>query len=109
MGESGYATIILDKLWHFGEVSSDWKRRSVMPIFKKRKREDRFVILGFVCGKIVEQILLETMVKLMENIKKCKFDSFNSLDSEQEGIKFSGFYAQLQNYCSFCLDFLLFL
>lgn len=57
VGESGYTTIILNKLWQFDEVSSDWKRGNIMSMFKKRKREDlwsyRFVILAFVSVKIV--------------------------------------------------------
>ena len=64
-------SIIFEKSWLLGEVLRDWKKGNVTRIYKKGRKGDlgnyRLVSLTTVPGKIMEQILLEDMLRHMRD------------------------------------------
>ncbi|XP_019326436.1 PREDICTED: SH3 and multiple ankyrin repeat domains protein 3 [Aptenodytes forsteri] len=57
--------------WWSGEVPDDWKKAYATPVFKKGKEESvgnsRLVSLTLTPGKVMEQLTLETISKLMKD------------------------------------------
>ena len=66
-------SIIFERSWRTGEVPEDWRKASVTPVFKKDKKEDpgnyRPVSLTCILGKVMEQLILEAIIKQVEEKK----------------------------------------
>ena len=66
-------SIIFERSWRTAEVPEDWRKANVTPMFKKGKKEDRGnyrpVSLTSILGKMMEQLILEVIIKQVEEKK----------------------------------------
>jgi len=66
-------SIVFERSWRTGEVPEDWRKASVTRIFKKGKKEDpgnyRLVSLTSIPGKVIEQFILDVIIKQVEEKK----------------------------------------
>jgi len=89
---------IFEGYWRTGEMSEDWRKAKVTPIFKKGKKEDpgnyRMVSLTSIPGKVMEQLILEVIIKQVEEKKVIR--------SSQHG--FTKGKSCLPNLIAFCDD-----
>ncbi|KAJ7423889.1 hypothetical protein WISP_31527 [Willisornis vidua] len=73
----------LGKIWRSTEVVEDWRKANVIPAFKKDNLGNyRQVSLTSVLGKMVDQIVLETLSKYMKD-KKVTGSSHNGFMKEK--------------------------
>jgi len=65
-------SIIFERSWRT-EVPEDWSKASVTPVIKKDKKKDRWnyrpVSLTSIPGKMMEQLILDVMIKKVEEKK----------------------------------------
>jgi len=66
-------SIISERSWRTGEVPEGWRKDSVSPVLTKDKKEDpgnyRPVSLTSIPGKVMEQLILEAIIKQVEEKK----------------------------------------
>ncbi|KFP25232.1 hypothetical protein N325_10916, partial [Colius striatus] len=63
-------SIIFEQSWRTGEVSEDWRKANVTPVFKKGRKDNsgnyRLVSITSIPGKAMEQLILNVVTKHMK-------------------------------------------
>ncbi|RMC15811.1 hypothetical protein DUI87_08015 [Hirundo rustica rustica] len=70
-------SMIFQKSWQFGKVPVDWKKKNIVLIFERSRKNYQLVCLTSVPGKIVEQILLEGVLRSRENTDTIQDNQLN--------------------------------
>jgi len=70
-------------------VPKDWRKANVIPIFKKGKKEDpgnyRPVSITSIPGKVMEQLVLEVIIKQVEEEKVIRSGQQGEIMLDQSG------------------------
>jgi len=80
-------SIIFERSWRTGEVLEDWRKATVTPVFKKGNKEHsgsyKPVSLTTIPGKVMEQLILEVIIKQVEEKKviRCSQHGFTKRKS----------------------------
>ncbi|CAM5091803.1 unnamed protein product, partial [Eretmochelys imbricata] len=91
--------IISENSWQSGEVPYDWKKANIVPIFIKGKKENpgnyRLVSLTSVPGKIMEQVLKESILKHLEEWKVIRNSQYRFTQSKSCLTNLIAFYDEI--------------
>lgn len=76
-------SIIFECSWQLEEAPKDWRKANVPPFFKKGKKEDtenyRLVNLTLITGKVIEQLIPESISRHVKGEKVVRSDQHDNL------------------------------
>lgn len=86
MGVPSYLAMLTQKAWQSGEVTDDWEKGNIVPIFKKDRKEgpENYQPVSFtsVPEKILEQLLLEAVLRDMKDREEIQDSQRSSIEGK---------------------------